>query len=65
MLNPESPSDLLLPNGLRLTQRLRLPVKFKILAAAMVVPLCAAIYGVIDFTASDIDLGNSERLGLA
>jgi len=55
----------MLPSGLRLSQRGRLPVKFKMLAAMLVIPLCAAIYGVIDFTAADIEFGRNEQLGLA
>lgn len=55
----------MLPSGLRLSQRVRLPVKFKVLAAALVIPLCAAIYGVMDFTAGDIEFGRNEQMGLA
>ena len=49
MLNPKSTLDSLLAPGLRLMQAVRLPVKFTIVAAALLVPLCVAVYGVVDY----------------
>ncbi|MGH8241601.1 MAG: hypothetical protein ACREXP_31905 [Steroidobacteraceae bacterium] len=49
MLNPESPLESLLAPGLRLMQAVRLPVKFAIVAAALLVPMCVAVYGVVDY----------------
>ena len=43
MLNPKSPFESLLAPGLRLMQAVRLPAKFTIVAAALLVPLCVAV----------------------
>ena len=65
MLNPKSTLDSLLAPGLRLMQAVRLPVKFTIVAAALLVPLCVAVYGVVDYAESNIAFGRDERLGVA
>ena len=65
MLNPKSTLDSLLAPGLRLMQAVRLPVKFTIVAAALLVPLCVAVYGVVDYAGSAIAFGRDERLGVA
>ena len=54
MLNPRSPLESLLAPGLRLMQAVRLPVKFAIVAAALLVPLCVAVYGVVDYAERNI-----------
>jgi len=65
VLNPKSTLDSLLAPGLRLMQAVRLPVKFTIVAAALLVPLCVAVYGVVDYAGSAIAFGRDERLGVA
>ncbi len=65
MLNPKSPLESLLAPGLRLMQAVRLPVKFAIVAAALFIPLCVAVYGVVEYSESNIDFGRDERLGVA
>ena len=65
MLNPKSPLESLLAPGLRLMQAVRLPVKFTIVAAALLVPLCVAVFGIVDYAESNIDFGRDERLGVA
>ena len=65
MLNPKSPLEAVLAPGLRLMQAVRLPVKFAIVAAALFVPLCVAVYGVVDYADDNIAFGNDERLGVA
>ena len=54
MLNPKSPLESLLAPGLRLMQAVRLPVKFAIIAAALLVPLASRVYGVVDYAESNI-----------
>jgi methyl-accepting chemotaxis protein len=65
VLNPKSPLESLLAPGLRLMQAVRLPVKFTIVAAALLVPLCVAVFGIVDYAESNIDFGRDERLGVA
>jgi methyl-accepting chemotaxis protein len=65
VLNPKSPLEAVLAPGLRLMQAVRLPVKFAIVAAALLVPLCVAVYGVVDYADDNIAFGNDERLGVA
>jgi methyl-accepting chemotaxis protein len=65
VLNPKSTLDSLLAPGLRLMQAVRLPVKFTIVAAALLVPLCVSVYGVVDYAESNIAFGRDERLGVA
>ncbi len=65
MLNPKSPLESLLAPGLRLMQAVRLPVKFAIVAAALFIPLGVAVYGVVEYSESNIDFGRDERLGVA
>jgi methyl-accepting chemotaxis protein len=65
VLNPKSPLEALLAPGLRLMQAVRLPVKFTIVAAALLVPLCVAVYGVVAYSESNIEFGRDERLGVA
>lgn len=64
-MNPKSPLEALLAPGLRLMQAVRLPVKFTIVAAALLVPLCVAVYGVVDYAESNIAFRRDERLGVA
>ena len=54
MLNPKSPLETLLAPGLRLMQAVRLPVKFAIVSAALLVPLCVAVYGVVDYAQRNV-----------
>jgi methyl-accepting chemotaxis protein len=65
MLNPKSPLETVLAPGLRLMQAVRLPVKFAIVAAALLVPLCVAVYGVVDYADDNIEFGRAEMLGVA
>jgi methyl-accepting chemotaxis protein len=65
VLNPKSTLESVLAPGLRLMQAVRLPVKFTIVAAALLVPLCVAVYGVVDYAESNIAFGRDERLGVA
>ena len=46
-------------------QAVRLPVKFGIVCAALLVPLCVAIYGVLAYAQSNISFARAERLGVA
>ena len=46
-------------------QAVRLPVKFGIVCAALLVPLCVAIYGVIAYAQDNIAFARDERLGVA
>jgi methyl-accepting chemotaxis protein len=55
----------LLRPGLRIMQAVRLPVKFGIVCAALLVPLCVAIYGVLAYAQSNISFARAERLGVA
>jgi methyl-accepting chemotaxis protein len=55
----------LLRPGLRIMQAVRLPVKFGIVCAALLVPLCVAIYGVLSYAQSNIQFARDERLGVA
>jgi methyl-accepting chemotaxis protein len=67
VLNPKSPLERLLAPGLRLMQAVRLPVKFAIVAAALMVPLCVAVYGVVDYAERNIavtQLGGDSQLTL-
>jgi methyl-accepting chemotaxis protein len=51
--------------GIRLMQVVRLPVKFAIISAAFMVPLCVAVYGVVSYAMSNIEFAEQERLGAA
>ena len=51
--------------GIRLMQVVRLPVKFAIISAAFMVPLCVAVYGVVSYAMSNIEFAGQERLGAA
>jgi len=55
----------LLRPGLRIMQAVRLPVKFGIVCAALLVPLCVAIYGVLSYARSNIEFARDESLGVA
>jgi methyl-accepting chemotaxis protein len=55
----------LLRPGLRIMQAVRLPVKFGIVCAALLVPLCVAIYGVIAYAQDNVSFARDERLGVA
>src|SRR4051812_43948656 len=46
-------------------QAVRLPVKFGIVCAALLVPLCVAIYGVLAYAQENIAFARDERLGVA
>jgi methyl-accepting chemotaxis protein len=65
VLNPKSPLESLLAPGLRLMQAVRLPVKFTIVSAALLIPLCVAVFGVVDYAEGNIAFGRDERLGVA
>lgn len=43
----------------------RLPIKFAIISAAFMVPLCVAVYGVVSYSKSNIEFAQSEQLGTA
>ena len=43
----------------------RLPIKFAIISAAFIVPLCVALYGVVSYSKSNIEFTQSEQLGIA
>lgn len=43
----------------------RLPIKFAIISAAFMVPLCVAVYGVVSYSKSNIEFAQSEQLGAA
>jgi len=58
-------AESLLRPGLRIMQAVRLPVKFGIVCAALLVPLCVAIYGVLAYAESNIEFARDERLGVA
>jgi hypothetical protein len=64
-LQDPNPPPEMMPNGLRLTRTVRVPVKLKILAGLLLVPVCVAIYGAVEFSADDIKGGRDERLGVA
>jgi methyl-accepting chemotaxis protein len=51
--------------GTRLMQHLRLPVKFAIISAAFMAPLCVAVWSVYGNARDNIELGRRERLGTA
>jgi hypothetical protein len=51
-----SPLDRLLAPGIRLMQVARLPIKFAIISAAFLVPLCVAVYGVVSYSRSNVEL---------
>ncbi|WP_198683110.1 methyl-accepting chemotaxis protein [Peristeroidobacter agariperforans] len=57
--------DRLLAPGIRLMQVARLPVKFAIISAAFMVPLCVAVYGVVSYSQSNIEFAQQEQLGSA
>ena len=57
--------DRLLAPGIRLMQVARLPVKFAIISAAFMVPLCVAVYGVVSYAQSNIEFARQEQLGAA
>ncbi|GFE80985.1 methyl-accepting chemotaxis protein [Steroidobacter agaridevorans] len=57
--------DRLLAPGIRLMQVARLPVKFAIISAAFMVPLCVAVYGVVSYSKSNIEFAQQEQLGSA
>lgn len=57
--------DRLLAPGIRLMQVARLPVKFAIISAAFMVPLCVAVYGVVGYSQSNIEFAQQEQLGSA
>jgi methyl-accepting chemotaxis protein len=57
--------DRLLAPGTRLMQVARLPIKFAIISAAFIVPLCVAVYGIVSYSKSNIDFAQSEQLGTA
>jgi methyl-accepting chemotaxis protein len=46
-------------------QAVRLPIKFAIVASALLVPLCVAVYGVVDYADGNIEVGRDEMLGVA
>lgn len=46
-------------------QGARLPIKFAIIGAAFMAPLCVAVYGVASYSRSNIELARSEQLGTA
>src|SRR5262245_46844171 len=48
--------------GVRLMQTLRLPVKFAIISAAFMVPLCVAVYGALSYANGNIALVQQQRL---
>ncbi len=41
----------------------RLPIKFAIISAAFMVPLCVAVFGVVSYSKSNIEFAQSEQLG--
>jgi methyl-accepting chemotaxis protein len=43
----------------------RLPIKFAIISAAFMVPLCVAVYGVVSYATSNIEFAQAEQLGTA
>src|SRR5687767_11533840 len=51
--------------GIRLMQVARLPMKFAIISAAFMVPLCVAVYGVVSYSKSNIEFAQQEQLGSA
>jgi methyl-accepting chemotaxis protein len=55
--------DRFLAPGNRLMQVARLPIKFAIISAAFMVPLCVAVYGVMSYSKSNIEFAQSEQLG--
>jgi methyl-accepting chemotaxis protein len=57
--------DRLLSPGIRLMQVARLPIKFAIISAAFMVPLCVAVYGVVSYSRSNIEFAQQEQLGTA
>ncbi|HWK48382.1 MAG TPA: methyl-accepting chemotaxis protein, partial [Steroidobacter sp.] len=54
--------DRLLAPGIRLMQVARLPIKFAIISVAFIVPLCVAVYGLVDYSQSSIEFAQ-QRLG--
>ncbi|MDY6944813.1 MAG: methyl-accepting chemotaxis protein [Pseudomonadota bacterium] len=57
--------DRFLAPGNRLMQVARLPIKFAIISAAFMVPLCVAVYGVMSYSKSNIEFAQLEQLGTA
>jgi methyl-accepting chemotaxis protein len=55
----------LLKPGIRLMQKARLPVKFVIVSAALIVPLCVALYGVLSYASNNIEFARAEQHGVA
>ncbi|WP_161966001.1 methyl-accepting chemotaxis protein [Steroidobacter cummioxidans] len=53
--------DRLLAPGIRLMQVARLPIKFAIISVAFIVPLCVAVYGLVGYSQSTIEL--AQQLG--
>ena len=51
--------DRLLAPGIRLMQVARLPIKFAIISAAFMIPLCVALYGVLSYSKSNIELAQA------
>src|SRR3954470_24151042 len=49
--------------GVELMQRLRLPGKFAWISAAFLLPLCVSLYGLVSYSADNIDFANDERSG--
>jgi len=49
--------------GILLMQRLRMTAKFAIISAAFLVPLSVAVYGVLSYSASNIEFATAERMG--
>ncbi len=49
--------------GISLMQHLRLPGKFAWISAAFLLPLCIALYGLMNYAAGNIDFAAEERLG--
>jgi methyl-accepting chemotaxis protein len=57
--------DRFLSPGIRVMQVARLPIKFAIISAAFMVPLCVAVYGVVSYAKSNIEFAQQEQLGTA
>ncbi|HEY5756611.1 MAG TPA: methyl-accepting chemotaxis protein [Steroidobacter sp.] len=57
--------DRFLAPGIRVMQVARLPIKFAIISAAFIVPLCVAVYGVVSYSKSNIEFAQQEQLGTA
>src|SRR5690349_4461125 len=55
----------LIAPGTRLMQVLNLRLKFALISAAFMVPLCVAVYGVVSYAMSNIEFAQEERAGSA